>query len=161
MALDVTECPVHQPLDYEEQKKFYSGKAGTHTVKYELAVEVHTGLLVWFQGPYYGATHDLTIVRQSGILDFLLPSEFILADKAYVGEHKLVTAFKNPSTPDEHAINSIFYAQRTIVENSFQRFKSFQFTQQHWRHGIELHFIAMKALAQIVNIDIYFRPLRQ
>jgi hypothetical protein len=161
VALDVTECPIHKPLDYEEQLKYYSGKSGMHSIKYELAVEISTGFIVWFWGPCYGSVHDLTIVRQSGIISLLSADELIMADKAYIGEPKIVTAFKQPQTDIERAINSIFYSHRTIVENAFGRFKNFGFTQKEWRHQPELHFIAMKCLVNILNIDLVFRPLRK
>ena len=161
MALDTTECPIHKPLDFNIQSKFYSGKAGMHTIKYEIGTELYTGKFIWLHGGRCGSIHDLEIARSSGILQQLSLGEYIMADKAYIGEFQFITAFKNPQTNQEKTFNSIIYSMRIIVENSLNRIKFFTFTQKDWRHKLELHSIAFTALINILNIDIKFRPLRK
>lgn len=161
MALDATECPIQKPSDYDIQKIFYSGKAGMHTIKYEIGTELQTGLFVWIFGGIPGSVHDLSMARISTILDQILPGEFILADKGYIGEDKFITALKQPKNGEEEQFNSIIYSKRIIVENSIGRIKFFNFTTREWRHDLELHALAMKALIRILNIDIQFRPLRK
>jgi hypothetical protein len=161
MALDVTECPIQKPLDYHVQEALYSGKAGMHTLKYEIGSELNTGLIVWFHGSYLGSIHDLSISRLSKITQYLKSGEVIMADKAYIGEPHFITPFKKPVTLGEIRWNSVIYQKRIIVENSLRRIKIFGFTQREWRHSLELHAITMKALVNILNIDIKFRPIRK
>jgi hypothetical protein len=33
--VDVTECPIAKPCDFEEERMFWSGKAHTTTLKYQ------------------------------------------------------------------------------------------------------------------------------
>jgi hypothetical protein len=161
MALDVTECLIQKPLDYAVQKLFYSGKVKAHTVKYEIETELETGNIVWFCGFHPDSIHDLTIAKNSTILKYLLSGEFILADKAYIGHSSFITPFKKPKTQAEQLVNSLIYKRRVIVENTLNRIKSFTFTQKEWRHKIELHALAMKFIANVVNIDLKFRPVRK
>ena len=161
MVVDVTECNIQKPLDYEIQRVLFSGRSHQHCLKYEVAVEITTGLFVWFHGARPGSWNDLTIIRRSGLLDLLESKELLLADKIYQGEPQIITAFKSPTTQLERGINSIFYSHRIIVENSIGRIKTFQFTQQEWRHSLDLHPKAFKVLVQILNIDLQFRPIRK
>ena len=82
MALNVIECSIQKSTYYEVQKDFYSGKAGMHTIKYEIGTELQISLFVWIFGGISGSAHDLSVARLSFILDKLLLQEFILADKA-------------------------------------------------------------------------------
>ncbi len=58
-------------------------------------------------------------------------------------------------------MESCYLPKQIIVENSLRRIKIFGFTQREWRHSLELHAITMKALVNILNIDIKFRPIRK
>jgi hypothetical protein len=49
--VDGTECPIERPCDDNLQKNFYSGKKKKHTIKYEVAVRITDGQLVWRAGP--------------------------------------------------------------------------------------------------------------
>jgi hypothetical protein len=161
MALDVTECPVQKSIDYAVQKVLYSGKAGTHTIKYEIGTELTTGLIVWFCGLYPGSVHDFKIAQTSGILKCLLPGEFIMANEAYIGNLSFITPVKAPKTEREHKWNSIICQKRVIVENTLNQIKIFNCTSKEWCHKIEYHALAMKFIMNIINIDLKFRPLRK
>jgi len=161
MVVDVTECRIEQPLDYCIQKPFYSGRSKHHCMKYEVGVEILTGLFVWFSGAWPGSFNDLTIIRRSGLLDKLRLGERIMADKIYIGERQILTAFKNARGIRQLSINRAVYRRRIIVENSLNRIKTFNFTQQEWRHDLKLHPLAFKAIINILNIDLTFRPVRK
>jgi len=160
MALDVIECPIQRPIDYYIQCVFYSGKAGCHTIKYEIGTELSTGLIVWFHGGIPGSYDDLNIARSSGILLELRKNEYVFADTAFIGEEKFITPYKNPQTGSEHMINQIVHTRRVIVDKALNRINNFSFTQREWRHNIEYHQIAMEALVNILNIDLKFKPIR-
>ena len=159
MVVDVTECPLQRPSNFYFQREVYSGRTHQHSLKYEVGVELTTGLYVWFQGAYPGSWNDLTIARSSGLLTKLKPGELLLADKIYVGEPQIITPFKEPKSEIEEKINSILYSHRIIVENSLSRIKTFNCTQQKWRHSPFFHSKVFKVLINILNIDLYFGPL--
>lgn len=161
MALDATECPIVRPLDWNTQHEYYSGKKKKHTIKYEVRVTLSTGRIVWMTGGLPGSVHDITMARNSGILNQLLPGELILADKEYIGEDYFVTPFKNPSTNEEWTWNHFIHTTRVIVENIYSRIKAFGCLKQQWRHELTLHPIVFSVICNIVNIELYLHPLRK
>ncbi len=58
-------------------------------------------------------------------------------------------------------INNIIYSEKILVENTIERIKIFHLAKTEWRHDLELHPIAMKALINILNVDLQFHPLRK
>ena len=161
MVVDVTECPLEHPSNFDFQRVIYSGRYHQHSLKYEVGVELNSGLFVWFQGAYPGSWNDLTIIRSSGLLELLEVGELILADKIYVGEPQIITPFKAPKDEIEREMNSIIYSYRIIVENSLSRIKTFNSTRTKWRHSPFLHSKVFKVLVNILNIDLQFRPIQK
>lgn len=45
---------------------------------------------------HLGSVHDLTILRESGLLEHVNDSAQIIADKAYIGEEYVTTPKKKP-----------------------------------------------------------------
>jgi hypothetical protein len=70
LILDGTDCPIARPAQ-DVQREFYTGKTKKHCIKYEVGVHPHTGALVWVGGPFPGRTHDITMTRQSGLLNYI------------------------------------------------------------------------------------------
>jgi hypothetical protein len=161
MALDATECPIERPLDWLTQRQYYSGKKKRHTIKYEVGVHLSTGRIIWLVGGIPGSVHDVKIAASNGIVDQILNGEWILADKGYTdSELPFLTPFKNPQTDEEVQWNSYINQARAIVENTYGRIKSFGCVKSIWRHDLELHPIAFKAVCILVNMDLDVHPLR-
>ena len=74
-------------------------KHKAHGLKYEIGVR-RDGLICWIYGPIPGSVHDITIVRQGGLQNELLPGEFVLGDKGYMGEAWILTPFKGAQLTD-------------------------------------------------------------
>jgi hypothetical protein len=163
LVLDGTDCPINRP-HAGIQRGFYSGKSKKHCIKYEVGVHPQTGHLVWVGGPVPGSVHDLTITRLFGILTMLMAGEFILADKGYIGEWQIITPFKGKShqlTVMEKEVNLWLGSIRWIVEHVLLRIKNFHCVNIKWRHARELHSTVFFVICEIVNIDMYFRPVRK
>ena len=157
--VDGTECPVSRPLDSEAQLFWYSGEAKTHTIKYEIAVEMKTGLIRWLAGGEPGRIHDLTLSRLSNLLK---SGASAIADKAYQDPF-FVTPFKGPwesLTAEQQGYNTFINKHRVIVENTFGRMKIFRAVRDIWRHDLELHPYVFVVVANITNILIQKEPLR-
>jgi len=152
-VLDSTECPVERPYDPLIQRIFYSGKSKQHSMKYEIAVGLQDGDIKWINGGVPGSVHDLKLARYGQIKEHLLPHEFILADKAYVGESIFITPIKGTHTKLEEAINMVLNTHREVVEHTFCRIKNFHCLSQRWRHNLTLHPIVFQTICNIVNID--------
>ena len=88
MIVDSTPCPIQRPKDPFIQSKFYNGKFKKHIIKYEMEISWNDHKIVWVSNAYPGSVHDITILRNSGLLDSMLPGEVALADKGYVGNSR-------------------------------------------------------------------------
>jgi len=58
---DGTEREIQRPEDPEKQKKFYSGKKKSHTVKNNIIADAVSGKAVYPSGTYEGKKHDKKI----------------------------------------------------------------------------------------------------
>src|SRR5690349_13612686 len=85
VIVDGTECPIMRPNSII-QNVFYSGKKKRHTIKYEVAVRVSDGLLVWISGPFPGKVHDMAMLHDGNLCSYLVNQERILGDKGYQGQ---------------------------------------------------------------------------
>lgn len=154
IIIDGTDCPIQCPLDNNIQRLFYSGKHKKHTIKYEIGVHKNTGNLVWISGGLPGSIHDLTMSRIGNTRSHLFPFEYILADKAYIGEDQYITPIRSPQTPEEEIYNRILNEHRVKVEHGIGRLKFFNCLSHKWRHNILLHPIVFNLLCNVVNVDM-------
>jgi len=160
LIVDATECPIERPSDYETQREYYSGKKKKHTVKYELGIQIETGLICWLAGGVPGRVHDLQVSRQFGLFDMLLPGELLLADKGYIGEDLFLTPMRQPEDEAEWDTNRDLSSVRDLVENVIGRVKVFQCTQQKWRHEIDLHLVMFEVVCNLANLEMMLHPMR-
>ena len=167
IVIDACLCPVEcDRKTWDHQAPFFSPKHGCHGLKYELAVHWRTGQIVWLAGGVPGSVHDLTLARQSGILEFLRQAgEHAFADKGYIGEDDvLLCPFKGRSAelwPDQRTWNELLNPYRTIVENSLARVTKFGILQKKYRGALSQHADIFRLCANIAQLDILDRPLRR
>jgi hypothetical protein len=89
---DSCEQPIQRPGEYEEQKKFYSGKKKNHTLKNQFIVTPNGREIVDIIVANPGSTSDINIWRAN-------PSNLGLTqkfkgDKAYIEEPQIETSYK-------------------------------------------------------------------
>jgi hypothetical protein len=165
MAIDTKLCPIWvNRQDYRTQARFYSAHHHAHGYKYEFVVDLNTGYLLWFSGPYYGSEADISIARGSGVLELLLTGEKFYGDKGYAGElARILTPFRyNPNLLGSQVLwNRHMGRKRVIVENSIGRFSKFQCTQLPWRHATAKHHICMEVVARLASLDLIRNPVRK
>ena len=97
MSVDGTDIRIA-----EHGKKFYSFKFRKSALRYEVAICILTGDIVWINGPYEpGIWNDIKVFRDS-LLSHLEPNERVEADDGYIGEHpqhiKCPAGFANPES---------------------------------------------------------------
>ena len=161
MTLDVTECFIQCPFENAIQHLYYSGKKRRHTIKYEIGIHLQSGKIVWLNGGIPGSVHDLTIIQNSGLLSNLFPGELVLSDKVYIGEICFYHPIKPAITIEEKQFNSAISSIRETVEHTIHRIKIFGFTQQKWRHNLNLHSIAFSVICHTLNIEFIAHPVHQ
>jgi len=112
LIVDSAEQPIERQTDYQEQKKYYSGKQKRHTLKSQFIVlpkaEDTVDVVIGQPGP----TSDIKICRQtlskfdsqpptlpdlkSGRKAGVHSAQTFIGDKAYLGENQIRTPDKKP-----------------------------------------------------------------
>ena len=83
ITIDGTDFQIGEPCPFN--KRWKSPKAKGGAVKYEIAISIYIGDIVWIYGPRVGGKHDLTIFREK-LRKMFLPGEMANVDAGYPGE---------------------------------------------------------------------------
>jgi hypothetical protein len=175
LVIDAREQRVNRPgASHQAQKPYYSGKKRCHTLKTQLAVGPD-GLIESISGSLPGgATHDLTLLRDSGLLGELGEAEAAMMDKGYVGVGNthpavpVVVPYKaargRPLTAEQEAHNRVVAGYRIVVEHAIAQMNRFTALRQVFRgrecnHGVH-HSRAVRVVARLVNRRTRLCPLK-
>ena len=135
LIVDSAEQVIERPLDYQEQKKYYSGKQKRHTLKSQFVVLPKGADLVDVVVGQPGPLSDIKICRQ--VLNRFLPQQLFSGDKAYVGEAQITTPWKKPKngelTESQKDENRILSSNRIFVEHLIRVVKIFKIVQERFR----------------------------
>jgi hypothetical protein len=188
LVVDAKEQRVQRPSgsdkdDNSRQKPFYSGKKKAHTLKTQVAV-APDGSFQSVGKSTPGSMHDLTLLRQSGLLHCLEKTEGVMLDKGYDGlqtadpkdpdknknpdkngpVHPYHLPYKarrgHPLTAEQKAFNAHLSGYRIVVEHSLAQMNQFQVLAQVFRHDREKHSGLTRIVAGLVNRRIAQRPLK-
>jgi hypothetical protein len=160
-VVDVTEQVVLRPQDPQREHEHYSGKRRLPTAKNGLLVN-EVGEIRAITRSYPGRTHDLTLIRQSGVLAHLPYEVPLIGDSAFNGIHndlplhRVATAHKaernHPLTLDHKQANHELSRNRIIVENVFAHMKKFNSLVGRFRHALDpIHSAVFAVVAALVN----------
>jgi len=133
----------------------YSGKEKDKVYRYLLAV-TFIGRIVFYFGPFRGASNDLNVLDDSELLDNLNDDEYVLGDGIYQAREKMIhTVHINDfMTEDEKIKWKMLAAYRSIVEQTIQKLKIFNIIGGRWRSkDAKLHGTIMGILCSIVNMN--------
>ncbi|MFN8458781.1 MAG: transposase family protein [Anaerolineae bacterium] len=127
VIIDTFEQAVQRPQKQAEADPYYSGKKKRHTLKSGV-VDEDSGQIVDVAASTHGPTADLTVLKQSGLLDRLPPGVGAIADLAYVGLASLhpsglgATPRRKPRgqprPAEDIAFNTAFSRRRIKVEHT-------------------------------------------
>jgi hypothetical protein len=159
--IDATEQPVETPQDREEEHLHYSGKRRRSTCKSSLIVN-ERGRIRAITPSAPGRTHDLTQIRQAGVLDDIPSCVGVVTDAAYDGlykdlpDHSVATAHKaqrnHPLEQAHKDINRELSSLRVIVENVICQLKHFRILAERFRHDVKLvHSDVFAVIAALIN----------
>jgi hypothetical protein len=150
VVMDVTESPIEKPK--QNQKSFYSGKQGEHTLKTQLIIDLKT-LKIICVASGKGRVHDFKLFKKSGVK--IEDSIKILADKGYQGIAKIHGLSETPIkrkkgkklTKEEKQYNRLLNRRRVVVEHVNRRIKIFRilssrYRNRHRRFGLRANLIA-------------------
>lgn len=135
LIVDSAEQPIERPSDYQEQKKYYSGKQKRHTFKSQFIVLPKAEDIIDVVIGQPGPMSDIKICRQT--LSKFEGKQTFSADKAYVGEPQITTPYKKPKngelTESQIKENKALSSNRIFVEHLIRVVKVFKVVQERFR----------------------------
>jgi len=134
--IDGTEIFIQRPSNLTTQKSSYSDYKSHTTVKYLVAIDTFTGVLIYVSNGFSGNASDRYTIEQSGILEVLKPGQRILADKGYTARDlfamkrcflTIPSFLSGNKFSEREALQSRTIASvRIRVENAIRRLKEFK-----------------------------------
>ena len=135
LIVDSAEQAIGRPTDYQEQKRYYSGKKKMHTLKNQFIVLPKGADIVDICIGRLGKTSDITLFRETRH-KFDSKQKFI-GDKAYIGEDAITTPHKKPRKAEilesQKEENKQLSSRRIGVEHLIGRLKIFRVASDKFR----------------------------
>ncbi len=178
LVIDAKEQRIQRPKNTKDgdghildnQRPYYSGKKKAHTLKNQVAVRPDGLIEALSASAPGGATHDLTLLRQTDLLTQLTEDEAAMLDKGYDGIqndypkvrlHQPYKARRNhPLTEEQKAFNRVLAGYRIVVEHTNALLNKFQALVQVFRHARASHTRIIRVIAGLVNRRIQVTPLK-
>lgn len=136
-------------------KRWYSHKFKKPGVRYEVAVAIKTGDIVWLKGPLpVGEWPDISIFR-AALVHYLDKDERVEADDGYIGEAPANTKTPNMFTREKDKL-SMQARVRNRQETVNKRFKQWGCLSQRFRHGVVKHSACFRAVAILTQLSFEF-----
>lgn len=161
VIIDSFEQRVQRPRDRTTADQYYSGKKKQHTLKTQVTIDEETGMVCDISDSVPGPTADITLLKQSEVLDRLPSGVGAIGDLAYVGiadlhpTHQGAAPRRKPRgkdrPPEDIVFNQAFSRRRIKVEHTIGRMRRFQSLTQTDRHHRQQHAPRVRAVAGLVN----------
>jgi hypothetical protein len=159
--LDATEQSVNKPQDDKQSRAHFSGKQRRSTCKVTLHVN-EVGLIRQLSPTSPGSVHDVTHLRQSGLLHNLDPETTVVADAAFIGIYKdlpdrnVLVPYKaqrkHPLCAEQRYANRVVSSIRIKVENVIAHLKNFRTLSHRFRHNVaQVHAQVFTIIAGLHN----------
>ncbi len=112
--------------------------------------------------------HDITVLRESGLLEHAEESVQIIGDKGYIGEEYVVTPRKKPRgrelTQDDKDFNRDINSARAAIENINQHLKTYSILGGVYRGPVDDSRKITKmiqVIAALCNLNLNKHPIRR
>lgn len=148
VTVDGTDFKIQEPTPFSPM--WWSHKFNGAGLRYEVAVSIKGGDIVWTNGPYAcGSWPDISIFREK-LITMLLPGEMVEADRGYRGEPTKIRTPVDAATDEEKAMKS---RARACQETANKRFKQFNILKHTFRHDLKKHKMVFEAIATITQLS--------
>jgi hypothetical protein len=148
VTVDGTDFRIYEQTPFD--RKWWSHKFNGPGLRYEIAICIQTGWIVWVNGPYPpGDWPDLSIARD-GIIDELAPGEKFLADGTYSDSN----GYSVTPSGDNNLDEKMKQAARCRHEAVNRLFKHWGILERRFRHQVQLHGRVFMAIANLVQASI-------
>lgn len=154
MSIDTTDVPIEEPKPFS--KKWFSHKFKGAGLRYEIAVSLQKGHIVWVHGPFpCGSYPDISIFRQS-LKHYLGKNERVEADDGYHGDDPIyIKTPRGLSSLSEGAkAKELRHRIRSRHETVNKRIKDFSILSQVYRHKLIDHCHVFRAVVVLTQLAI-------
>ena len=147
VSVDGTDFKIPRQKPFSRDKQYYSHKFKHAALRYEIAVCIQTGDIVWINGPFRAGKYpDVNIFRKY-LRNKLQPGEMVEADRGYRDDrcrHCDVVV----SRKDARAKSRTMRRHEGVNAD----IKNFGCMYQQWRHPLEKHRLAFCSVAFLVQL---------
>ena len=157
VSVDGTDYQIRNQTPF--WKGWYSHKFLGPGVRYEIALGITTGYIVWINGPFPCSCADITIFRM-GLKSLLYEAgEKAEADRGYRGEKNTI------SLPSDDVITWKDKWQKNKIRSRHEtvntRLKNWNCLGNKFRHDIRKHSCVFRAVAVLTQLSMQYggRPL--
>lgn len=145
---------IGEPIPFN--KKWKSPKQQGASLKYEIAISIYSGDIVWIYGLHNGGKHDYSVLKEK-LMKFLGAGEMLEADAGY-GYHgdayvsdRIVCSQDDFGSEEERREKSELRARH---ESCNRRFKQWGILKQQFRNNKKKHAMVFYAIAVMTQISI-------
>ena len=151
MTVDGVDFEIREPYPFnkETSKIWYNHKFKGPGLRYELALCIKTGDIVWFNGPFPCGVPDLNIFS-SGLKKLLGPGEKVIADRGYKGETRICLPDDWVNKAHKKAMSQLWAKQETV--NGC--LKNWGCLKQVFRPSRDKHHLVSKAIVVMTQVSI-------
>ena len=155
MSVDGTDFKIQQPTPFD--KKWFSHKFKSSGLRYEIALCIQTGVIVWCNGPFpCGDWPDITIYR-GWLKSKLIHGERLEADFGYRGDRTIDDPETNCSAIEQKRKKRAVRGRQETVN---ARLKIFGALSQVYRHKRSCHHIVFWSAIVLTQLCLkYEKPL--
>jgi hypothetical protein len=161
VLIDSKEQRIRRPSGgWQAQKPYYSGKKKAHTMKTQVAADLE-GQVLAVRESVPGPGSDITLLRESGVVEQLEADEAVAADRGYIGidkDYPTVDFYlpfkrknKQPLTEAERAFNRALASVRVKIEHLFGRMNRYDACAAVFRQRRQLHSCVVRVVALLVD----------
>ena len=152
VSIDCTDFEIEEPT--HRWKGWFSHKHNGPGVRYEIAVSLKRGHLVWIHGPFpCGQWPDVSIFRNC-LKSFLDKNERVEADDGYIGEEPISCKTPGGFYSRSEDVDDARRRLRSRHETANARIKYYGICSQTFRHELQRHGLAFRAVSVLVQLAI-------
>jgi hypothetical protein len=156
LLVDTTEQDIERPSAQGIERKYYSGKKKSHTVKSSIITLPKGGDIVDVTTGHCEPESDISLFRKQ--TQKFGDNQQFDGDKGYVGEDNINTPHKKPRnrelTDEQKEKNKIFSSSRIFIEHVMRRLKIPRITQVRFPLKLSCYETVMKTVCGLVRLSL-------
>ena len=158
MSVDCLDFEIQEPHPFQLpwSKRWYSHKFKGPGLRYEVALSIIAGDIVWTNGPFPCGMKDDWQIFRDGLRNFLENDERVEADDGYgAGDPEFVKTPAGINHPiAKKAFRNCVRARQESVNQRFRQWGALGLGHQVYRHDIMNHQTVFQAVVVITQVAI-------